>query len=258
MVVSRCSSVVSQIDDLCRSTYSIGIVHPSLESQGAYPKASPVENVRDNITLVDCNNKTQSAPRDLEDAHYDSPTSMEVEVNTPKTNSKNELLFKDRVAFPLIANILIGDLFHNFADGILIGVSFRLCSTSVAWTVALSTITHEVAQELSDFFILTGPGKMSTAEALSANCAIGMTCVLGAMISVFVDVSNATLGSLLSFGASCYIFVAAVELLPWMLEQKKRREQITGFLSFVVGAVAVGLVLLDHQHCDAGGHGHNH
>ena len=45
--------------------------------------------------------------------------------------------------------ICVGDSFHNFADGIFIGAAFKTCGASVAWTVALSSVAHELTQARS-------------------------------------------------------------------------------------------------------------
>ena len=43
--------------------------------------------------------------------------------------------------------IMVGDLFHNFVDGILIGSAFMV-STSVGIVTALAIIAHEIPQEV--------------------------------------------------------------------------------------------------------------
>jgi len=48
--------------------------------------------------------------------------------------------------------LLIGDAFHNFVDGVVIAGAF-LESTSLGLAVALSTIAHEVPQEVGEFMV---------------------------------------------------------------------------------------------------------
>ncbi len=49
--------------------------------------------------------------------------------------------------------IMVGDLFHNFVDGILIGSAFMV-STSLGIVTALAIIAHEIPQEVGNFLIL--------------------------------------------------------------------------------------------------------
>jgi zinc transporter ZupT len=53
------------------------------------------------------------------------------------------------------ASVLIGDFFHNFTDGILLGTAFSICHRELAVTIAVATVYHELAQEIADFFLLT-------------------------------------------------------------------------------------------------------
>ena len=46
------------------------------------------------------------------------------------------------------------DFLHNFVDGIFIATRLLDCQQSKGWTVASSTVAHELAQEVSDFFML--------------------------------------------------------------------------------------------------------
>ena len=49
--------------------------------------------------------------------------------------------------------ILIGDLFHNATDGLVIAASF-LISIPIGVVAAISVIAHEIPQEVGDFAIL--------------------------------------------------------------------------------------------------------
>ena len=80
-----------------------------------------------------------------------------------------------------------------------------------------------------------------------------------------LDTSDYTNGCLFAFGAGMYIFTATVELPLHFV--KEMNHSVLSFvlimLFFVIGCTAIGLVLLDHEHCvaeaDVGGSdGHNH
>ncbi|KAL3921335.1 MAG: hypothetical protein SGPRY_004940, partial [Prymnesium sp.] len=56
----------------------------------------------------------------------------------------------------LIFSVLVGDSLHNLCDGFFIGAGFRYCGDSRGWSIAAASIIHEIAQELSDYALLTG------------------------------------------------------------------------------------------------------
>lgn len=198
--------------------------------------------------------------------------------------------------FRLLLAVLVGDFFHNFCDGIFIGAAFRSCGGAFGWTVALTTIFHELPQELADYFVLTRTLGFSVFTALLANGIMGLSVVFGGIAMAAESIDDYTVGMLLAFGAGQYIFVAGVELLgnshhhhhapaptaahthehaeeparpttPQSAAILRKQMAVTRLLClgcFIVGAVAVGLVLLDHDHCEAdaasgAGHsGHSH
>lgn len=64
------------------------------------------------------------------------------------------------------------------------------------------------------------------------------------------------------FGGGTYISIGAAECMPVVFEPAKTaRMQFMCALLFIIGATAIGLILLDHKHCEVGGgdhEGHNH
>merc|ERR1719331_24387 len=70
-----------------------------------------------------------------------------------------------------LAGVLLGDFMHNLVDGIVIGIAFTGCGKSFGWGITASTIYHELAQEVSDYLVLTDPhlGNLSSFKALSCN-----------------------------------------------------------------------------------------
>jgi zinc transporter ZupT len=68
------------------------------------------------------------------------------------------------INYSFAAGILLGDFFHNFADLILVGTAFTLCTYDLAVTISVATIYHEIAQEIAD--ILTKHCNLKTWVAL--------------------------------------------------------------------------------------------
>jgi len=163
----------------------------------------------------------------------------------------------------VIGAVIIGDFMHNFCDGIFIGAAFKGCGGSFAWGVAMGTILHELPQELADYAILTGAAvKMRPLHALLLNFVAGLSVILGTVVVNASDLDDGVVGLLLALGGGTYVYLAAVECMPKVHQLKLA---LTGnflcLFSFVVGAVLIGLILLDHKHCvpdGSDGHGGHH
>ena len=164
-----------------------------------------------------------------------------------KTKKGNKI-----INYSLALSILVGDSIHNFCDGIFIGVAFNACDNTTAYTIVFVTLYHEIAQELADFFLLTKHAGLSPVKALAGNFVAGLSVVLGGIVVLAVDVSDLTIGAILSISAGVYIYIAATECLPRVNEVvKSHADRLLTMLAFVVGAVPIGLTLLGHSHCDA-------
>jgi len=145
---------------------------------------------------------------------------------------------------------LVGDAMHNFADGTFIGTAFLSCSPAVGWAVVVGTVAHEIAQELADFLVLTQMCGLRTPVALIANFASGMLVFIGVIVVLAADLSSRSVGFILAFGAGIFIYNAAVECVPRLLRETVANVKAAGMALFVIGAVAIGVVLISHEHCE--------
>ena len=161
---------------------------------------------------------------------------------------------------PLAGSILIGDFFHNLADGFFIGSAFLLCSNSIGWTLVATTIYHEIAQEIADYVLLTTHCGLTIIEALGLNFLSGCSVMMGVIIILSVDLDGPAIGTILAVSAGVYVYIAVAECVPRVQSvlrkantdhSQKVRYTMIFFLCFVLGAVPIGLVLLNHHHCEA-------
>jgi len=154
----------------------------------------------------------------------------------------------------VIAPVIFGDFWHNLTDGMVIGFAINFCSSSRLWAIVGSTIIHETSQELADFFVLVKKGRMKWHLALISNYLSALGVLIGACLAHEVDISQNTQGCLLAFGGGTYLFVSLTELgldISVLQESGKRAlfDACLRVLGFVLGGAAIGLVLLDHEHC---------
>jgi zinc transporter ZupT len=180
------------------------------------------------------------------------------EVDSPEQTESAKLGRVVRVR----CGVLVGDFMHNFCDGIFIGTAFASCSTSLAWNITVATVAHELAQEVSDHVILTDPaqGNLTPLRALALNFLSGISVLLGTITVMSADqLDSRSVGMVLVFGGGIYLQVGLVECMARVHALASSLQLKTASIAFfVVGAIAIGLVLLDHQHCEAGGSGHSH
>ena len=147
-----------------------------------------------------------------------------------------------------LMSLIVGDFFHNFTDGVFIGAAF-MCNASIAWKIVLVTVGHEIPQELADFAILTNHLGFSTKKALAYNCLSGLSVMFGGIVIMAAEVSSLDTGMLLAYAAGNYLYCATVHMFSQ--GSKDRFFDAKKLLAFVLGAVAIGLILLDHGHCEA-------
>jgi zinc transporter ZupT len=179
---------------------------------------------------------------------------------SPIVAAKAIPLFVRTRNIPLAGSILIGDFFHNLADGFFIGSAFLLCSKSIGWTIVASTIYHEIAQEIADYVLLTSHCGLTIMEALVLNFLSGCSVIVGVIVILSVNLDGPAIGTILAVSAGVYVYIAVGECVPRVQEvlrkantnhSHKVRYTLIFFLCFVLGAVPIGLVLLKHEHCEA-------
>jgi zinc and cadmium transporter len=136
--------------------------------------------------------------------------------------------------------MMIGDAFHNFVDGVVIAGAF-LSSTPLGLAAALSTIAHEVPQELGEFMVYLRVG-YSRRRALLLNSATSLTSVLGGVLGYFFLSELRAAGPyLLAFAAAGFLYVALADLVP-----AQRGKTSLGFtlLDLLLLAAGIGVIAL--------------
>ncbi len=109
--------------------------------------------------------------------------------------------------------VIIGDAFHNFLDGVVIGTAVRT-SVPLGISTALAVATHEIPQELGDMAILLHAG-YSRRKALILNLVSGASAVLGAIVAVFaLEWVPQVNQYVLSVAAAGFLYVAMADLIP--------------------------------------------
>lgn len=110
---------------------------------------------------------------------------------------------------------------------------------------------HEVTQEMADFCLLISRGNMSVGAAVTANLLSGVSCIIGAVVASYVEMSEEAVAGLLAFSGGVYLWAAMCECVaPLIKETNGVSIILLRIFMFVVGVVCIGLVLLNHVHCE--------
>jgi zinc transporter ZupT len=126
------------------------------------------------------------------------------------------------------------------------------CGTTIAVSVMVATLYHEIVQELADFGMLTKHAGLSIPKALFLNFISGLAILLGGIVVLTVNLSSMGIGVLLSMSAGVYIHITAVECMPRVTDiVESRLDYLYALFMFALGAIPIGLVLLVHDHCKA-------
>jgi zinc and cadmium transporter len=135
--------------------------------------------------------------------------------------------------------ILVGDAFHNFVDGAMIGAAV-MTSVPLGVSTALAVAAHEIPQEAGDFAILLHAG-YSRRRALMLNALSGLAAVAGALLAVVaLDSLPALLPYALAVAASGFLYVAMADLIPGL---HRDRPDASSFRQIVLVALGVATVL---------------
>jgi zinc transporter ZupT len=139
---------------------------------------------------------------------------------------------------------MLGIGFHSFLDGMIYSVTFNV-SVFTGIVAAIGMVLHEFPEGIVTFILLDRANFDRRRAVLFAFLAAGLSTPLGALISFpsIQNISQSTLGLLLSLSAGALVYVGASHLLP-SVENENRR--IT-FISLLLGVLAAVVIVLSKQ-----------
>jgi len=128
----------------------------------------------------------------------------------------------------------VGDAFHNFIDGLVIGASY-LVSIDIGIATTLAVIFHELPQEIGDFAILIHSG-FTKGKALLFNFLSALTAIIGTLIAVWAGARFAgALPVLLALTAGVFIYIATVDLIPELHKELNIKKSLLQLAALVCG-----------------------
>ncbi|MCC6290613.1 ZIP family metal transporter [Candidatus Nomurabacteria bacterium] len=138
---------------------------------------------------------------------------------------------------------LIADGFHNFLDGITIGISF-LVNPTVGFATTLAVILHEIPQEMGDFGILLHAG-YNRRQALYLNLLSALTAVLGTIIALALGSRIETFGTtLLPIAAGGFLYLAGSDLVPELHRTTDPKKSSLQLIAMLIGIALMAMLTL--------------
>ena len=138
---------------------------------------------------------------------------------------------------------LVGDGFHNFLDGIIIGASY-LISIPVGIATTLAVALHEIPQEISDFGVLL-KGGFSKGRALFWNFISALIAVLGLAFAFVLSNSIENIQFyLVPIAIGGFIYIAGSDLIPELNKEFTTKSAFWQLVTFVLGIAIMAILLL--------------
>ncbi|MBR9689731.1 MAG: ZIP family metal transporter [Candidatus Altiarchaeota archaeon] len=142
---------------------------------------------------------------------------------------------------PLAMMNLVGDGFHNFIDGLILGASYLVSiPTGVATTIAI--VFHEIPQEIGDFGVLLHSG-LSRGRALLLNFVGALFAVLGTIVALVASSFVPKLTTLLiPFAAGGFVYIAGSDLIPEMHKEVNMKKSAVQLVFLILGMFVMFLL----------------
>ncbi|MGD2246794.1 MAG: ZIP family metal transporter [Candidatus Methanofastidiosia archaeon] len=141
--------------------------------------------------------------------------------------------------------ILIGDTFHNFADGVVIAASF-LGSIPLGVAAGLSVIAHEIPQETGDIAILLHSGYKKR-KALYLNLLSSVSSFPAAVIAYYaLEAVEVAIPYVMALSAASFLYIALADLSPELHRKIGLKYAVRQLLLLVLGVVTILVLLQIH------------
>lgn len=149
-----------------------------------------------------------------------------------------------------VSLIIVGDVLHNFIDGIAIAAGF-LVDPSTGVIVTLAVAAHEIPQEIGDFGLLLQKGMKRSRIVLVNLVSASATTVAAVLFFQFGKSSLSQLDILLGLVAGFFIYIAVSDIIPSI--HKKEENTLAGSqtMMLIVGVVVVSIITTSlHRYID--------
>ena len=136
---------------------------------------------------------------------------------------------------------IVGDIVHNFCDGLIIGTVF-LVNIKVGIATTLAIIFHEIPHELGNFTVLVYGG-FSKPKALFYNFLSSLFAIVGTIAGYyFTSKINGFSAILLPAAAGGFIYIASCDLIPELHKEEGGKRSALIMATFTFGITLMYLL----------------
>ena len=154
-------------------------------------------------------------------------------------------------AYTLAPMNIIGEIIHNFIDGLVIAGAFA-ANLTLGISATISILLHELPQEIADMGVLLYSG-MSKRKALLYNFFSAITALFGTIVGILLIDSIESFNSLIiPFATGNFLYIAASNLVPQLHRDCKLSDTFIHIFAIVFGISIIVLLIL---YGPAHGHG---
>jgi zinc and cadmium transporter len=148
---------------------------------------------------------------------------------------------KDHVHSFALMN-MVGDVIHNFIDGIIIGVSY-LAGIQIGIATTTAVVIHEIPHEMANFGVLIHGG-FSKMKALLYNFLTALVAIVGTVAALIIGSKTANLTMFfVPFTMGTFIYIAGADLIPELHKETAPLKSIFQFIFFALGIALMALLL---------------
>lgn len=138
----------------------------------------------------------------------------------------------------VIPLVILGDVMHNFTDGVAIAATF-LISIPLGVVTSLAVAAHEIPQEIGDFGLMLQRG-MARKKVLLTNFYSSLSALAGAVLTyIYKDQIEQLLPLVLAVTAGFFIYIALANLIPEIHNRDNQRVAFWESVMLFVGVLVV-------------------
>jgi zinc and cadmium transporter len=133
---------------------------------------------------------------------------------------------------------LLGDIIHNFIDGLIIAAAF-LENFPLGVITTFAVIIHEIPHELGNFGVLVYGG-FKKSRAVILNFATAIFAILGGIIGFYLyHLTENFISFLIPFSAGGFIYIAASDLIPETRKETNPKKILLNFIILGIGIIII-------------------
>lgn len=155
--------------------------------------------------------------------------------------------------------LLIGDMIHNIADGIVLVAAFSV-SKEVGILATVSIGIHEFIQEISEYIVLRNSG-YSNKKTLILNFISSLSIFIGVFIGLVLTQDTRFQAILLGISAGAFLHIVFHDLIPYNSMRKLHKKQSWSYIGVFflgIGLMTVVGFSMPHTHSHGEAEIHEH